>query len=278
MDGSIFDRRKRPSVPRCASLFALRESLKQLKEYCEEIGNSSKTPHIAFSTTQTETHLRFYPYPNSFVVGDKTFQFQYLKPLEDEHTCETFLAKLIHSGQDEDLVVIKFVSRYGEEVHEFLASKDYAPKLRYYGPLPGAPPSPPRPKNAPAGMAFGFMQMMVMDYIAPIAVPPADAHKQLQEVLILHSHGYVFGDLREPNVLFDARNNIELIDFSWCGRYDVEMTKNSEDYLTIPLEFQRSIEEKKGTIPKISTLSLKEYAHYPDDLSTVINWPAGVSL
>jgi len=56
------------------------------------------------------------------------------------------------------------------------------------------------------------------------------------------------------------------------------MTKNSEDYLTIPLEFQRSIEEKKGTIPKISTLSLKEYAHYPDDLSTVINWPAGVSL
>lgn len=62
--------------------------------------------------------------------------------------------------------MIKFVSRYDEEVHEFLASKDYGPQASmlkiYYGPLPGAPPSPPRPKNAPAGMAFGFMQMVVM--------------------------------------------------------------------------------------------------------------------
>jgi hypothetical protein len=257
-----------------AVMFALRESLKQLKVYYEEISKSLKTPHITFSPTQTETHPRFYPYPNSFVVGDKTFEFHHLKPLENAPTCQTFLAKLKHSEPDEGLIVVKFVSRYGEEVHKFLAGNDYAPKLRYYSSLPGAPPSPPRPKNAPAGMAFGFMQMVVMDYIDPIAVPPTNAREQLANVLtLLHSQGYVFGDLQEHNVLFDAHKNIKLIDFNWCGRYDLEMAKNSEDYSNIPPEFQRSIDEKKGTIP---TLSLNEYAHYPDNLSTCIIWPAGV--
>ena len=236
-----------------AVFFALRESLKQLKEFYEEIGKSLKTPHIPFSPTQTQTHPRFYPYPNSFVVGDKTFEFQYLKPLKNAPACETFLAKLKHSGKNEDLIVIKFVSRYGEGVHTFLADNEYAPKLRYYGPLPGAPPSPQRPKNAPAGMAFGFMQMVVMDYIDPIGVPPANAREQLGNVLILlHSHGYVFGDLREPNVLFDAHQKIKLIDFNWCGQYNVEMAKSSEGYLEIPHEFLMSIEAKNGTIHLLS--------------------------
>lgn len=34
-------------------------------------------------------------------------------------------------------MVVKFVARYGKEVHEFLATEEYAPVLRYYGPLHG---------------------------------------------------------------------------------------------------------------------------------------------
>ena len=38
---------------------------------------------------------------------------------------------------------------------------------------------------------------------------------------LLHSEGYVFGDLRGQNILCDADadGKVKLIDFNWCGRY-----------------------------------------------------------
>ena len=121
-----------------------------------------------FLALLTAKHSRFYPYPTSFTVENQTFHFQYLKPMEDHVACVTYLAELVDPPGN---IVVKFVSRYGKEVHEFLANKNYAPHLRYYGPMPDAPlVSPPRPQNAPAGLAFGFMQMVVMDYIVPTGI------------------------------------------------------------------------------------------------------------
>jgi serine/threonine protein kinase len=112
------------------------------------------------------------------------------------------------------------------------------------------------------------MQMVVMDYIATAPTPPTDARQQLHDVLsILHAAGYAFGDLREPNVLFDKDNKIKLIDFNWCGRYNMEV-----EYPTLPDSIQKMILNKDS----FPTLPLYEYAHYPSNLSTSINWPAGV--
>ena len=242
---------------------ALRKSLEQLTTFYEEIGKS-KIPRII----NGQTHSRFYPYPTSFTVENQTFHFQYLKPMEDHVACETYLAKLVDPPGN---IVVKFVSRYGKEVHEFLADKDYAPHLRYYGPMPGAPLSPPRPKNAPAGLAFGFMQMVVMDYIVPARDLPTDAHQQIRDVLsTLHASGYVFGDLREPNVLFDADHKIKLIDFNWCGRYDVDIEILDS---AIPADVQKKIDKSKSRFPRLPP---NEYAHYPNNLSTLIEWPADV--
>ncbi|KAF8801737.1 hypothetical protein BYT27DRAFT_7215855 [Phlegmacium glaucopus] len=95
------------------------------------------------------------------------------------------------------IIVIKFMLRYGKEVHEFLANKSYAPHLRYYGPMPNAPPSPPCPKSAPAGLAFGFMQMVVMDYVAAALDPPTNF--PIQFLLLSHYVGitriFVIGTL-----------------------------------------------------------------------------------
>ena len=245
---------------------ALRESLQQLTTFYKEIGKS-RIPRVI----NGQTHSRFYPYPTSFTVENQTFHFQYLKAMEYHFACETYLAKLVDPPGN---IVVKFVSRYGKEVHEFLANKDYAPHLRYYGPMPDAPPSPPRPKNAPAGLAFGFMQMVVMDYIVPARDPPTDARQQIRDVLsTLHASGYVFGDLREPNVLFDADNKIKLIDFNWCGRYNVDMQVLDP---VIPADVQKKIDEYKSRFPLLPRIPLNEYAHYPHNLSTSIDWPADV--
>lgn len=244
---------------------ALRKSLEQLTTFYKEI-SKSKIPRVI----NGQTHSRFYPYPTSFTVEKGTFHFQYLKPMEDHVACETYLAKLVDPPGNK--IVVKFVSRYSKEVHEFLAKKNYAPNLLYYGPMPDAPPSPPRPKNAPAGLAFGFMQMVVMDYVVPSRDLPTDARQQIRDVLFtLHASGYVFGDLREPNVLFDPDHKIKLIDFNWSGRYDVDTMEILDS--AIPTDLQEMIDKSKS---QFSRPPRNEYAHYPNNLSTMIEWPADV--
>ena len=113
--------------------------------------------------------------------------------------------------------------------------------------------------------------MVVMDYIVPARDLPTDARQQIRDVLsTLHASGYVFGDLREPNILFDADRKIKLIDFNWCGRYDVDMEIL---YSAIPADVQKKIDKSKSRFPR---LPLNEYAHYPNNLSTLIEWPADV--
>ena len=62
------------------------------------------------------------------------------------------------------------------------------------------------------------MQMVVMDWV-DAQIPPPNHRGMVEEVLkLLHGNGYVFGDLRDPNVLFD-KDGVKFIDFNWCGLY-----------------------------------------------------------
>jgi hypothetical protein len=141
----------------------------------------------------------------------------------------TYLAMMLDENSRDagEKVVVKFVARYGEQVHRFLAEQAYAPALRYYGPIP-IPDAPQfEPSLGPAemarpGLALGFerMHMVVMNYVETFR-PPENAYEQVREVLLrLNSEGYIFGDLRRPNILFDPEGNVKFIDFNWCGRYD----------------------------------------------------------
>lgn len=82
------------------------------------------------------THSRFYPHPASFTDENGQFvRFEYLEMLEGNDPARvTYKAKV-----SEDIVVVKFVSRYSKEMHEFLAAQGYTPRLRYCGPLPNVP-------------------------------------------------------------------------------------------------------------------------------------------
>ena len=65
--------------------------------------------------------------------------------------------------------------------------------------------------------------MVVMEYVEAGPNKPQDRHQIEKALSLLHTHGYVFGDLQEPNVLYDSNGQVKLIDFDWCGRYDTNV-------------------------------------------------------
>jgi serine/threonine protein kinase len=81
-----------------------------------------------------------------------------------------------------------------------------------------------------------------MDYVDARAEPPQDARPQIRMVLTrLHAQGYVFGDLREPNILFDSDGQVKFVDFDWCGRYDRDSAEvGNGTYAYYPLAMSRT--------------------------------------
>ncbi|TFK32543.1 hypothetical protein BDQ12DRAFT_716350 [Crucibulum laeve] len=208
-----------------------------------------------------------------------TLHFKYVRALENDARCITYQAKIqssvdspdINASTDNDApadndaptdIVVKFVARYGKDVHEFLARENHAPALRYFGaPLaqdkknilgdddqPSTiAPNPLSPEQPSLALPLCPMKMVVMDYVSPHAKPwPQDTREQIIKVLNkLHNRGYVFGDLRPPNVLFDQSNEVKFIDFDWSGLYKpspLDKTLQADsDYTYYPLNLSKSI-------------------------------------
>ena len=162
---------------------ALRQNIPKLRDYYEKISTADIPPF-----NEGSPHPRFYPYPTSFIEKGELIYFDYVKMLEDVPTYVTYLTKIrrdVKSLDIEELIVVKFVDRYGAEVHQFLADKNHSPKLRYYGPLEvddslGNNTSPAPPTSAsPSDLFSGPMKM---DYVKSDR-RPADAHSQLEKIL-----------------------------------------------------------------------------------------------
>jgi serine/threonine protein kinase len=246
-------------------LNALRICLGKLQTYYGKIGDVKDISPIS----PDRTHPRFYPYPLSFTdENGRLVDFEYLKMLEEnDPACVTYKAKI----SEEDIIVVKFVSRYSEEVHKFLAAKGHAPRLRYYGPLSDAQERPHESfvKLTLPGLSLGPMQMVVMDYVSTCKEPPADARQQLEVILeTLHVEGYVFGDLRRQNILFDENNKVNLIDFDWAGPFDMKFRD-----VSLPAELQKKIDDSQRTK---NDRADGNYVYYPLNLSKSVPWADGV--
>jgi serine/threonine protein kinase len=102
--------------------------------------------------------------------------------------------------------------------------------------------------------------MVVMGYIDAQPKPPPNVRGQIERVLtLLHANGYVFGDLREPNVLFDADRKVKFVDFNWCGRHDMEIRdENLADGRQKQIENMGRVQVRGGP-----------YAYYLLTMSTV---------
>ena len=93
-------------------------------------------------------------------------------------------------------------------------------------PITGDQTLPGLAQSAAPGLCLRsvLMHMVVMDYIHARSNTPPDVRGQIQIILtLLHSEGYIFGNLRKQNILCDADGNVKLTDFNWCGRYDMNI-------------------------------------------------------
>jgi hypothetical protein len=263
-------------------LLSLRNSLRDLKRFYEFVVNTDKIPK--FDAKACDPHPRNFPYPHSFFDDQGTlFIFEYLGRLEADMKCVTFLAKIKDTDKK---IVVKFVDEYGAEVHRFLAEQGHAPQLLYYGPLPDrtiydaseTAPDGMKPMNAGyRRLGLGIapeMKMVVMEYI-PRSKPHLDdlelSYRKVSDVVeSLHANGYVFGDLRGPNIMFDTEKNVKFIDFDWAGRYDVQdLSPEQQDGAKKTWARLADAERSAAEEPV-------EFAKYPIGISSAIPWAEGV--
>jgi hypothetical protein len=169
-----------------AKLFhVLGRCISNLFQYYAEVSQSTLERHSETS--------RFFPSVTSY--GDSPRDFCYLRHLEKDSSCVTFLAQ--ETDEQKKLIVVKFVQRYGHGAHECLAAAGFAPEIYYFGRVSQAP-------------SYRGYQMVVMEWIegksaVDLAVKqklPATSIDQVREaVKCLHDSQFVFGDLRCQNIM-----------------------------------------------------------------------------
>jgi serine/threonine protein kinase len=164
-----------------------------------------------------DVHPRYFPSVRAYRDEDgRVVEFKYAKPLELHPTCVTFLADTFVDSPKQ--VVVKFVQRYGEDAHRILAKENLAPQLLYIGTI-GVRDGDP---------SYGHLRMVVMEYIEGTTLDkarklgqvPLSLGDQIKVALEhLHNNGFVFGDLRPPNVMITKNKELKLIDFDWAGEH-----------------------------------------------------------
>ena len=118
-----------------------------------------------------------------------------------------YLAKVLNT--DSMPILVKFSKKYGKEVHEFCALRNYAPQLLAFEELPGG--------------WFGIAMECFLEAVNIDESPSLVEHgetwlKKMDEIVsTLHEHGYVHGDLRVPNFIVDEERLL-LVDFDWGGK------------------------------------------------------------
>jgi len=210
-------------------LSALKKGVRDLEVYVTEIDEQGQTNRSGVPKwppsrrTQSAAHSShsapvgtgdkpfvppIYPLVASFrsLESGERHSFVYEKEMEGR--------KLLFRGrkQDGERICIKFVRRYGKEVHIWCAGKGIAPKLMGFEALPGG------------------WYMVVMEYLDETwalfdddKVKWVKGIKGVKEkfavvIVELHEAGMVHGDIREANVMVkEGGEEFKLVDFDWAG-------------------------------------------------------------
>ena len=196
-------------------LYTLRESIQCLDLWYKHLDIAP------WNLLPTTFHFWFWPSPDTYCDGDTNtlVKFTYQKPLELDVSCITYLAWTIEEVSKD--IIIKYVTSYGANAHQHMASKGFAPRLLYYGRINVMPEMP----------SYGDLCMVVMEHVKGSTLHEVLDHKtpipsgfksDLERAFKhLHGAGYVFGDLRKPNIMVlpegTPGSTAQLIDFDWSG-------------------------------------------------------------
>ena len=166
----------------------------------------------------------------SFVdAGGEEYTLQYKSQLTPEYPAKAVLVFAADVKASSHHIatrkaVVKFARTYGEQVHSLLASSDVP--------------------QAPHLFHCKFVQniamhVVVMEHVLNAVevgdklTKPAHIESLRKAVKLLHSHDFVHGDLRGPNMLL-VGDKVLLLDFDWCGkrgevRYPTDINLNEGD-------------------------------------------------
>jgi len=145
---------------------------------------------------------------------------------EDNKRHGIYLARMPNDASAGDtsakVVLVKFTAKYNEAAHRLLANHD--------------PPLAPALYHCVR--VIGGLHMVVMEYMSsakplhyfllsspPSPPPNADVvHRDVRKALdLLHEQNWVFGDLRQINVLYSSEDERAfLVDFDWVGKHKVD--------------------------------------------------------
>uniref|UniRef100_T1JFF9 Uncharacterized protein n=1 Tax=Strigamia maritima TaxID=126957 RepID=T1JFF9_STRMM len=106
-------------------------------------------------------------------------------------------------------VVIKFTRTYSIDAHKACASRKYAPRVIYY-------------EDNTTYQVVIYEEFMGKPFSKKDHGTNSTVIGNLTAALkVLHDKGFVFGDLRPPNILVNEDSNVNLIDFDWSGKAGV---------------------------------------------------------
>jgi hypothetical protein len=190
-----------PSAPPESSRGGSRRSSKAKRT------SGSSTGHLSTLYT-TPSAVQFPYWPSYTDAAGITHRVIYEKRLAEDYFSKTiFLIRSQTESQYEPspLQVLKFSFSYSERAHSLLAKLNLAPQLHY----------------CKYEESLG-MWAVVMDFIdcrlgKTRRLSTVHKEKLHTAVTSLHKAGYVFGDLRWPNVLLPDDLNLHLVDFEWAG-------------------------------------------------------------
>ena len=214
----------RKGVQKVALIFsALRECIGELTEFYRGLAvedapqqKSSKGSQSFKASTQLRSRVTnpspaVFPFYTEYHVREGQKQrFKYEGRLTPPDSARAvFKARTVASdGSEGREIVVKFAESYSEEAHRMLAAETLAPELLH------------------CERISDEVHFVVMDYFDGRPMEESDLEgedkdtliKSLRKALdILHKRGFVFGDLREPNILISG-GDLRLVDFDWCGK------------------------------------------------------------
>ncbi|KAK7451192.1 hypothetical protein VKT23_012524 [Stygiomarasmius scandens] len=205
------------------------KALSKLKEHYVQVSNDNDIPPPQIKHSAS----RFFPQVNKFKCRqtEQVIHFRYLNAINDSDPQNAiFLVETTNEDNQRNLIV-KFSDRYGFDAHEFLASQGYAPQLYYCGLIDGKTDVKDSihacglTRASAGGLYTGPVHMIVMEYLTgknglqlPVEEWPANARENISAAIVcLHDGGFVFGDLRKPNIVF-VGEKVNLVDFDWSGQ------------------------------------------------------------
>ncbi|KAJ6571016.1 hypothetical protein DFH09DRAFT_833952, partial [Mycena vulgaris] len=147
------------------------------------------------------------PHFTMFATKGKTYAISYLERLVDDPNSQhrTIFVGDCTSGDQTIRCVIKFTSSYNATVHRHMEELEGAPPLLYCAQEP----------------SVGNLWVAIMHYVDQpserVTVSPQAFQRLRDRVASVHKKGYVFGDLRRPNILIDDKDELLVIDYDWSG-------------------------------------------------------------